>query len=151
MTKWPQVSIDIDKGYSKCFGCGPDNPIGLKLSFQWDGKTAKAEYTPTEYYQGWPGLVHGGIITCILDEAMSWVVLFEGIHCVTAKIQVKLNRPAAIDEPLVVTSSITKKTRKLVETKAAIVLKDGTPIAEGTATHFVAHSPNGADKPAVEE
>ena len=150
MTTWPQISIDTDRGYSQCFGCGQDNPIGLKLSFQWDGKTVRAEFTPTEFYQGWSGLVHGGIIICMLDEAMGWVALFEGMNCVTAKMQVKLRRLTAIGEPLIITGSITKKTRKLVATKAAISLKDGTPIAEATATHFVVHSQNMEDKPTTE-
>ena len=140
MTTWPQISIDTDRDYNLCFGCGQDNPIGLKLSFQWDGKTARAEFSPTEFYQGWPGMVHGGIVICLLDEAMSYAVIFEGMHCVTAKIQVKLRRPASINEPLVITSSVTKKTRKLVETRAVVSLMDGTMIAEGAATHFVANS-----------
>ena len=146
MASRPQISIDTDKGYSLCFGCGQDNPIGLKLSFQWDGKTAKAEFTPTKFHQGWSGVVHGGIITCILDEAMGYAALFEGMNCVTAEMRVKLRRPALIDEPLIITSSVIKKTRKLVETKANISLKDGTLIAEGTATQFVI-SPT-KDKPA---
>ncbi|MFC1977008.1 PaaI family thioesterase [Chloroflexota bacterium] len=151
MTTWPQILIDTDGGYSQCFGCGQDNPIGLKLSFQWDGKTARAEFTPTECYQGWSGLVHGGIIICLLDEAMSWAVLFEGMRCVTAKIQVNLRRPAAINEPLVIISSITRKTRKVAETKAAVALRDGTLIAEGTAKHFVTNSPKIKDKPGSDE
>ncbi len=147
MTTWPQVTINTDRAYSLCFGCGQNNPIGLKLSFQWDGKTAKAEFTPTEFYQGWPGQVHGGILICILDEAMGWAVLSEGMNCITARIQAKLNRTASIDEPLFITSSITKKTRKVIKTKAAISLKDGTLIAEGTATHFVINSQHREDKP----
>jgi len=137
MKNWPQISVDTEKGYSLCFGCGQENPIGLKLSFQWDGKTARAEFTPTKLYQGWSGLVHGGIIMSILDEAMAYAALFEGMNCVTAKMQVKLRRPASIDEPLIITSSTIKKTRKLVEAKAAISLKDGTPVAESTAKMFI--------------
>ena len=136
MVSWPQI-IDIDKGYSMCFGCGGDNPIGLKLSFQWDGKAAKAEFTPTEFYQGWSGLVHGGIITCLLDEAIGYAALFEGLHCVTAEMQVRLRRPVSIGETLIITSSLTKQNRKLVKAKASISLKDGTLIAESKATLFV--------------
>ncbi len=143
---WPQILIDTDGDYSLCFGCGPNNPIGLKLGFQWDGKTAKAEFTPTEFYQGWPGLVHGGIIVCMLDEAMGWVVLSEGMNCITAEMQVKLKRPVPINEPLVITSSITKKTRKLVKTKAAVCLKDATLVAEATGVQFVVDSPGNKDK-----
>ena len=147
MTTWPQISIDADRDYSRCFGCGQNNPIGLKLSFQWDGKTARAEFTPTEFYQGWPGLVHGGIMICLLDEAMAYAGLFEGTICVTAKMQVKLRHLTPINEPLVITSSITKKTRKVVGTRAAISLRNGTLVAEGTATQFVVQSQNREDKP----
>ena len=57
-----------------CFVCGKDNPIGLKLRFDWDGKTARAEFTPTELYQGWQGVVHGGIIAVMLDEVAAWAI-----------------------------------------------------------------------------
>jgi len=137
MKSWPQIPIDTNKGYDLCFGCGQKNPIGLKLSFQWDGKTARAEFIPTKFYQGWAGFVHGGIITCILDEAMAYAASFGGMNCATASIEARLRHPALIDEPLIITSSITKRVRKLVETKAAIFLKDGTIIAEGTAKQFV--------------
>ena len=147
MTNWPQVSIDIERGYSQCFGCGQDNPIGLKLSFQWDGQTARAEFIPTEFHQGWPGMVHGGIITCLLDEAMGYAGIFEGVHCLTAKIQVNLKRPTPVNETLIITSSIIKKTRRLIETKAAISLPDGTLIAEGRATQFVVRSQNREERP----
>jgi len=135
MISWPQ--IDIDKGYSMCFGCGEDNPIGLKLSFQWDGKVAKTEFTPSKLHQGWADVVHGGIIHSILDEAMSYAAIFEGLFCITAKTETRLRRPALIDEPLIIAASITKNTRRLVETKANISLKDGTLIAESKATLFV--------------
>lgn len=137
MTNWPRLSIDTSKELSMCFACGKDNPIGLKLNFKREGKIAKAEFTPNKLHQGWSGLVHGGIINCLLDEAMSYATYFEGINCLTAKMQARLKRPVLIDEPLIITSSITKRTRKLVETEATISLKDGTPVAESTATMFI--------------
>ena len=134
---WPQVIIDTDREYSFCFGCGKNNPIGLKLDFKLDGKTARAEFTPTELYQGWPGILHGGIIACILDEAMGNASLLSGMNCITADMKVRLRRPVAIGEPLVITSSITKKNRKLVKLRAAVALKNGDIIAEGTGTQFI--------------
>ena len=132
-----QVSVDTTRGYSQCFGCGQDNPFGLKLEFEWDGETARAEFAPSKHYQGWKGIVHGGIITCILDEAMGYAVLFEGVHCITAKMHARLKRPALIDELLIITSAVTRKNRRLVEARANISLRDGTPIAEGDATMFI--------------
>jgi len=140
MSIWPQVSIDTEKSLTMCFACGHDNPIGLKLNFEWDNKLARAEFTPSQLHQGWSGIVHGGIIGCLLDEAMTYAPYFEGLDCITAKMELRQRRPALIGESLVITSSITKKTRKLVETKATISLKDGTLVAEGAATVFVLHA-----------
>jgi len=137
MTNWPQVSIDMEKELDMCFGCGQKNPIGLKLSFSWDGKVARTEFTPDEFHQGWAGVVHGGITTCLLDEAMSYAALFSGVKSLTARMQTRFRRPLQIGEPLVITASVTKKTRKLIEAKAEMSLKDGTPVADGTATMFV--------------
>ena len=150
MNNWPQVSIDTVKSPTMCFCCGKENPIGLKLDFTWDDGTARAELTPTELHQGWAGIVHGGIISCLLDEGLTYAAYFAGLDCVTAKMQVRLKRPAMVGEPLTIISSIVKKTRRLVETHATVSLKDGTPVAEATATHFVAHSPNREDKPTTE-
>ena len=140
MSIWPQVSIDTEKSLTMCFACGRDNPIGLKLNFKWDNKTARAEFAPSQFHQGWSGIVHGGIIGCLLDEAMTYAPYFEGLDCITAKMELRLRRPALVGDSLIITSSITKKTRKLVETKATISLKDGTMVAEGTATMFILHS-----------
>ncbi|MFC2046682.1 PaaI family thioesterase [Chloroflexota bacterium] len=137
MTNWPKVPVDTGKDFTMCFACGKDNPIGLQLKFKPDGKTARAEFTPSKFHQGWAGIVHGGVIDCILDEAMSYATRFAGIKCVTAKMQARLRRLALVDESLVITSSVTRKTRKLAETEATISLKDGTLVAEGTATMFI--------------
>ena len=137
MANWPQISINTEKEFEKCYGCGQDNPIGLKLRFDRDGKTARAEFTASKLHQGWSGIVHGGIIAALLDEAMSYAALFEKMNTVTARIEVRIKRPIHTDEPLSIIARIIRKTRKLVETKGAISLKDGTLVAEATATQFV--------------
>jgi uncharacterized protein (TIGR00369 family) len=146
MINWPKISIDTDKNFDMCFACGEKNPIGLKLKFHREGDRVGAEFTPGEVHQGWKEVVHGGIIVSILDEAMSYATLFTGVSTLTAKMQTRFKRPARIGEPLIVTAHITKQTRRLVETKAEMHLKDGTPIADSTATMFTIRSqepPNG--------
>ncbi len=136
MVTLPRISIDT-RNIDMCFGCGRNNPIGLKLNLQRHGKTVRVEFTPSKLHQGWSDVVHGGIIYCLLDEAMSYTAIFEGFNCVTAKMEARLKRPASIGELLIITASMTRNTRRLVNAKANISLKDGTPIAEGTATMFV--------------
>jgi uncharacterized protein (TIGR00369 family) len=137
MTNWPQTSVDTEKEFDMCFACGQKNPIGLKLNVIPDGKGVKAEFTPSKFHQGWSGVVHGGIISCLLDEATSYAALFSGVNTITAKMQARFKRPAQIGEPLTITARVTRKTRKLVEAKGEVRLKDGTPVADSTATMFI--------------
>lgn len=137
MVKLPRVSLDTDLSNGLCFGCGRNNPAGLKLKFVWDGRTARADFTPGEQYQGWKGIVHGGIITCILDEAMTYAVYFRGLNCLTAKMEVKFKHPAAISQPMVITSSVLRSASRLAETVASITGPDGVLIAEARAVHFM--------------
>ena len=134
MVTGPQISIGIS---DLCFGCGQNNPCGLKLKFEWDGKQVRGEFTPNKFHQGWEGIIHGGIITTILDEAMGYAAFYEDIRCVTGAMQTRFKRPLLIDEPIIVTASLTKKTRRFVETEAKVTLMDGTLIAECTAMQYV--------------
>jgi acyl-coenzyme A thioesterase PaaI-like protein len=137
MSNWPQILINLPENYRHCFGCGVDNPIGLKLKFEPDGKGIKSIFTPDERYQGWPGYLHGGIAGCLLDEVMSNAAYQQGIRCVTAKYEARLTRLIPIGVPLTITSNITRRTRKVIECASTIKLPDGTIVAEGNATQFV--------------
>lgn len=137
MVSFPKVTMDLDRGYNKCFGCGKDNPVGLKLDFKWDGKAARAEFTPRDIYQGWNGFLHGGIVALMLDEALVYAAYLSGTTSITAKMQVRLKQMVPIAESLVITSWVTSNSRRLLETEARVALKDGTVVAEGTSTQFV--------------
>ena len=137
METWPQPKLEPLEGYDMCFGCGETNPIGLKLKFSWDGATARAEFTAGKNHQGWSGYIHGGITACVLDEAMGWVAMYAGYNNVTAKMQTRYRKMAPINEPLIVSCTITKKTTRLIETEARLTLKDGTILAEATSTQFI--------------
>lgn len=123
--------------FTRCFACGKDNPIGLKLKFLWDGQVAKTEFVPEEPFQGWPGITHGAIVMALLDEAMSYAAFFSGYSTVTGKINARLKRPARIGERLTVTGRTIKMNRKLIETEAAVTLTDGEEIARGEGTMFI--------------
>jgi uncharacterized protein (TIGR00369 family) len=139
----PKVTLNSDLSEGNCFGCGCNNPIGLKLHFSKEGDTVKAEYTPGKAYQGWPGLLHGGILACLLDEAMSHAAYTTGNTCLTASINIRQRQPIKLEIPLVVTARIIRHSRKLIETEGKVTLKDGTIVAESTAKQFVAESEEG--------
>ena len=61
-----------------CFGCGDNNPIGLRLRFAYAGNGVEASFTPSAEHQGFHDVVHGGIISTVLDEAMAWATAYAG-------------------------------------------------------------------------
>ena len=77
-----------------CFGCSPDNPIGLHLQFWAEGETVMGRWEPGTNYEGWKGVVHGGIQTTMMDEAAGWWVSYNRqIAGVTSKLEVKYHKP----------------------------------------------------------
>ncbi len=123
--------------WNKCFGCGEGNPGGLQLKFKWDGKKAVAEFTPQEVHQGWPGVVHGGLLATMLDEAAGWSSLEKGIDMVTAKMEVLFRNPAKIGVPLIISGTITRENTKRFEAYSSITTRDGTVIAECNSVYII--------------
>jgi acyl-coenzyme A thioesterase PaaI-like protein len=147
MVAVPKVTLNSDLNEGFCFGCGCNNPIGLKLRFVKEGDAVKAEFTPDKAHQGWPGLLHGGILGCLLDEAMSNAAYATGNTCLTASITIRLRQPIKVEVPLFVTARITRHRKRLIETEGQVCLKDGTIVAESTAKQFIAANEAGkADK-----
>ena len=112
-----------DDGF--CFGCGPDNPIGLKLTFAWEGDRCIAHWTPLPVHQGWAGRVHGGLLALLLDEALSRVALERhGLHWVTAELTTRLRTPAFTGEALRVEAYATKTASRLILCTGSIETED---------------------------
>lgn len=115
-----------------CFACGKENPIGLKLNFEIDreSETIKTEFIPTKPYQGYKDIVHGGIISTILDEAMVKLAIGLGMNAVTATMNIKFRKPLLVGEKIIVTAKIESEVRRLIGASAQAIKDDGTIIAE---------------------
>lgn len=137
-----EINPETVTACDQCFGCGKNNPCGLKMEFEWDGKIAKSEFTPVEMHQGWHNIIHGGILTALLDEAMAYAACFERIGGVTAAIEVRFRKPVSVGQHLTITSWVGKRTRRFVETEGAITLDDGTVVTEAKAKQFVSAEVN---------
>jgi uncharacterized protein (TIGR00369 family) len=119
--------------YGYCWICGEKNEEGLQLTFSLDedAKTIQTSFIPTKTYQGYDGIVHGGILSALLDEAMAKLAFELGYNAVTAMLNVRFKNPARVGERLVVRGEITGVNRKLVLAQATIHGEDGRLIAEG--------------------
>src|SRR4030043_145456 len=112
------------------------HPKGLRLSFEVDKEkqTVKTTFVASPVFQGWDGIVHGGILSTLLDEAMATLVYELGFHAVTASMEIKFKKPAPILEPLLVYGEVTEVSRRLLRAKARIAKNDGTILAVGIST-----------------
>jgi uncharacterized protein (TIGR00369 family) len=116
-----------------CFACGEKNPSGLHLAFRIQDGKVFAEFVPQKIHQGYRDIVHGGIISTIIDEAMVKAALMQGMPAVTAEITVRFKNPLMAGEKLIVEARITNTIRKIIETSATIRKQDNTLVAEGRA------------------
>jgi HAD superfamily hydrolase (TIGR01509 family) len=130
--------LDVDYAARLCFACSQGNPIGLKLNPVHDGEKVTAEFTPGKFHQGWNGVVHGGILYTLLDEVTAYAMLCHGIEFgVTAQSEIRFKQAARINEPIQASGWVTKLTKRLVEAKGALTLKDNTVIVDGDFLFYV--------------
>jgi acyl-coenzyme A thioesterase PaaI-like protein len=115
------------RSQSACFVCGQDNPHGLRLPFQrQDSGEMTATWTPDPAWEGFRGIVHGGVVSTVLDEAMSKAVAATGSQALTAELRVRFHRRVASGGVFLVRGWIVKRNRRLIEAEAALTAPDGT-------------------------
>jgi uncharacterized protein (TIGR00369 family) len=118
----------------RCFGCGPHNPVGLKLTFAWDGDTCVTRWTPLPEHQGWADRVHGGLLALVLDEVLSRAALERhGRHWVTAELTTRLKRPALVGHSLWAGARVVAVRPRLIVCEGDIRTETGLVIATGQA------------------
>lgn len=132
-----QAFTNIQPNSEMCFGCGRSNPIGLYMKFWDDGvDQVLSEYTVAERYQGYPGLVHGGVLATMLDEAVARVSFIGDPHhfMVSVKLQVSFRHPVPVETPVRVVGRIIKLRGRLGKAVGEIILPDGTVAADAECT-----------------
>lgn len=112
---WKSLA-SVDK---KCFACGSENPHGLRMCFESNGLQIRSKLVVQQAFRGWSNLIHGGILSTILDEAMSWTVItFTGKFMLTRSMTVTFKKPVRVGTALTVTGHIKERSS---ERKALVV------------------------------
>lgn len=125
------LQVRADHG---CFGCGAANPQGLHLTFTTTDDGVSATFTPLEVHQGYEHVVHGGIISTLLDEAMAWAVAAAGIWAVTGEMRVRFRRPLVVGESVTLRGSVTDMRSRAISASGQVIREsDGEMIATATA------------------
>ena len=125
-------------GDDYCFGCGEKNPIGLHLEFEpVEDKVVAKKIVPKEY-QGYSNVVHGGIVTTMLDEAMgSFIQQKYNEQAMTGRLEIRYKHPTPVNEELKISAWQESQRRNIIFLKAAVETPDGTITAEATAKFAV--------------
>jgi uncharacterized protein (TIGR00369 family) len=121
-----------------CFACGQENPISLGLKFEKiDGNRVKGEFTPGENHQGYDGIMHGGLIATLLDEAMAYVMGFKDIQAFTAELNIRFRTAVEIGKKLKIIGEFKKSKKSSIAnvyyTEAKIFDEEGNLKAKAKA------------------
>ncbi len=81
-----------------CFGCCPDNPIGLKMKFTEEGEFITCRWNPSSHLAGYVNVLHGGIQATLMDEIASWTVYVKAKTAgVTSSLKVEYLKPVFVN------------------------------------------------------
>jgi len=116
-----------------CFACGKKNNFGLKLDFEIQGQTSSTKFVFKKIHQGYADIVHGGIITTILDEAMGRLLFDLGILSLTALLEVRFFHLVRVGEEVFIKGEVIKQTRKIIIAQSEMRLKNGQIVAQAKA------------------
>jgi len=116
--------------YQRCFACGPRNESGLKLVFRREGDRVVADFTPSEAQQGFPGVLHGGIIATLLDETMGRTGALRQEWLMTGKLDIRFRKPGPIGRPMRVWAEIARERVGAIDAVGTVELDDGSVVAD---------------------
>jgi acyl-coenzyme A thioesterase PaaI-like protein len=118
----------------RCFVCGSRNPQGLRLCFAPDGDRAVvAVWRTKEVWEGFRGVIHGGIVSTVLDEAMSKAVAAAGICAVTCELRIRLRQRVEVAEELRIRGWVVEKRKRRIAAEATLNDSDGLERAHAWA------------------
>lgn len=122
-----------------CMVCGVENSSGLHARFlELDAGKLLATFDPAPQHQGYPGRLHGGIASTLLDEAIGRAIniTHPDVWGVTVELDVRFRRPVPMDRPVRAVCRITRDGSRLFEGEGRIVLEDGSVAVEASGKYM---------------
>ena len=119
------------RAYPNCFGCGQSNPIGLKLTYREEGDALVTDFLPGGLHEGWPGIVHGGIIATLLYEVMENFAYHNGTIAMMRDMDIQFRRPAKIGRSITALARLEVSVDR--EMSVTGMLVQNNVVAEGSA------------------
>ena len=127
--------MTLERQGSRCFVCGPENPIGLKVKFRLEDNVCRAEFTPEERHMGYDNVTHGGILFSLLDDVMANWLWLQGIQCFTAKAEVRYRAELPVGTPVHLEGRCAKRKGRLAILEGRVIRSDTEEVvAEATGS-----------------
>lgn len=122
-----------------CFVCGVENQNGLRMRFYETGTqpvVVSSTYTVPRQFEGYPGIVHGGVVAAMLDEATTRTVMRGDPprFAVTAQMTIRYRKPVPIETPLTITARVVKESGRVVTISGEIIGPSDVLLAEAETT-----------------
>jgi acyl-coenzyme A thioesterase PaaI-like protein len=119
-----------------CFLCGLKNPYGLKGEFfELESDELVCVFRPLNEHQSYPGRLHGGITSAVLDETIGRAIMMknrnEEVWGVTVEFTVRFKKQIPLNEELRVVGRITNETSRTFEGTGELLLSNGEVAATG--------------------
>ncbi len=120
--------------HGMCFCCGKENPDGLKLQFTFENGEVATTLSFPKKFQGYRDVIHGGLVSTVLDEAMVTLLNRMGHLAVTGELRVRFLTPLRVGQRIDVRARLLKKRGRFFKVAARATLLDGTEIATAEST-----------------
>jgi uncharacterized protein (TIGR00369 family) len=132
----PLPNVDKD-----CFGCGSENQSGLHMTFETNGEQIRTKLTVSSQFRGWSKLVHGGVISTILDETMSWAAItLTNRFILTKKMTIQFLRPVYVGSSLCGIGYIKEKSGERIAIVIGELFDDQGRLCATSEGEFVLYS-----------
>lgn len=132
------MELNDTTDYQRCFVCGQRNPFGLHLVFRQEEDSIVADFQPREEHQGFPGVIHGGIVAALLDEALGRTSLLGNNQewTMTGRLEVRYRRYVPYGPLLRVRARLGAERRRMMQASGVLTLAENESVvlaeAQGT-------------------
>ena len=135
------MELNDTTDYQLCFACGLRNPYGLHMVFRLDGGTVVSDFQPHEEHQGFPGIIHGGIVAAVLDEALNRTSLLmeHPAWSMTGRLEMRYRRNVPYGPILRVRATPGIVRKRMLQAQGVLTLADDetTILAEAQGTFMM--------------
>ena len=132
------MELNDTTDYQRCFVCGQKNPFGLKLVYRQENDSVVTDFQPRQEHEGYPGVLHGGIVAAVLDETLGRTAVLGNMvnWTMTGRLEIRYRRNVPSVPLLRVRAWLDSERRRMIQARGVLTLADDEQVilaeAQGT-------------------